>query len=181
MGVYMQSASKKRIISGAVVGLIIVLLVVGLVLAGHHKQKAKPNSGQFVDSFSHQTVSNPSGKSPDRFGVQANTPVYLGFDKLLNYGLGYGQLAGLKSAFYKYSLSLPKPLNLISIDVDNINTQHDSHSANSPFDIIFRVQFDEKNIYQAKAEYSGLSDIRLYLSDPSGEQVFDSGVISPAE
>lgn len=174
----MQLQNRRRLL---IIGsLFVVLVLIGLVLviAGSPKTKNIPNGGQYVDPFSHETVSNPSGKAPDKYGTPANTPVYLGFDKLLDYGLGIDQLKSVQTAFYNYSQAQTTPIGQISIDVDHINTQHDSNNPNSLFDITFNVQFDEKNIYQSKVEYSGLDDVRLYLMDSkTGKIIYDSKVV----
>jgi hypothetical protein len=169
----MQSLNSKRrlVLFGAI---LLTLLVIGLILS--FASPSKPNTpGQHIDPFSHETVSNPPGKAPDKFGIPTDTPVYLGFDKLLNYGLGFGQLKNVQTAFYRYSHSLPKPIGQISVDVDHISTQHDPTNPSSPFDISFKVQFDENKVYQAKVEYTGLNDVRLFITDPSSNKIiYDS-------
>ena len=173
----MQLQNRRRLA-------IVVLILFGLVLAvsifaifssGKTSKKLPP--GQYVDSFSHKTVSNPPGIAPEKYGTSPNTPVYLGFDELLNYGLGFDQLKNVEAYFHEYSQAQAEPIGQISVDVDNISTQHDPSNPDSPFDILFRVQFDQASIYQAKVEYFGLNDVRLYLIDPSSSKViYDSQI-----
>lgn len=174
----MQLQNKRRLI---VIGsFFVVLVIIGLVLVIGNSTKTNDitNGGQHVDPFSHETVSNPSGKAKDQYGTPSDTPVYLGFDKLLDYGLGSDQLKNVETAFYTYSQAQTTQIGQVSIDVDHISTQHDPNNPNSLFDINFNVQFDEKNIYKAKVEYSGLDDVRLYLTDSkTGKIIYDSKVI----
>lgn len=175
----MQSPNRRRIFLA--LGLLIILIIIGLILVLPSKKrgaKSPGDAGQYVDPLSHQIVSNPPGKAPDVYGQPKNLPLYLGFDSLLDYGLTVGQLDNLKVAFYRYSQTLPRPLSQISVDVNHITTQHDPTDPNSLFTILFKVQFDQRSNYQAKAEYSGLDDIRLHLIDPmNSKTLYDSQVL----
>ncbi|HET9850419.1 MAG TPA: hypothetical protein VFP35_02230 [Candidatus Saccharimonadales bacterium] len=159
--------------------LLILLIVIAALLAFRNQPKVpgKNSLSQHVDTFSGETVSNPKGVAPEKYGVSPNTPVYLGFDKLLNYGLTDIQLNLVKLAFYKYSQSLAKPLGQISVGANTITTQHDPTNPNSNFNILFKVQFDEKAIYQANVEYAGLNDARLIITTQSGNKEYDSGTL----
>jgi hypothetical protein len=173
----MQSQNRKRLLIFA--GFYSLLLVIALIFIINHRSNKNPgDSGQYKDPLSHQTVSNPTGKKPDTVGVPPVSPLYLGIDKLLDYGLTFTQLTELKQAFYKYSRSLSQPLEEISIDVGNITAQHDPTVHNSPFLLLFKVKLDRKTDLQAKVLYNGVSDLRLYLTRLSdGTTVYDSGVV----
>ena len=169
----MPSQNNRRLI--LILGFFAVLLIVGIIFAFKPTHPNPHTQGQHVDPLSHETVSSPAGKAPDKYGVPNNTPLYLGFDKLLDYGLSTDQLDNVQTAFYRYSQSLPKPIGQISVDVDHITAQSDSSNPNTPFDVLFKVQLDGKSVYQAKAEYFGLDDIRLYLTDQNTKAViYDS-------
>jgi hypothetical protein len=175
MGASMRLVNRK-VLAFAVITL---LIVSGLWLGFSHKKNGSQSgqSSTYTDPFSHETVSNPSGKAPDRYGTPANQPLFLGFDKLLTYGITFDQLNETKQAFYRYSTKQTPPIKQISIDVDHITTQHDQNVHNSPFVILFNVQFNRKTVNQAKLSYQGLSDIQLTLSK-DGKPVYDSGVIT---
>jgi hypothetical protein len=157
------------------------LVFLGVWLAAHQNRPNKSGfSGTYDDPYSHQTVSNPAGKTPDTYGASKNQPVYLGFDKLLNYGIDLDQLNSVKLAFYNYSNSLPSPLKEISIDVDHITSRTDLNK-NPSFTIDFTVKFDRANDYKVQAGYNGLEDMRVYIKEISGKQVYDSGPLGQQE
>ena len=158
----------------------VLVIIAGMVLIAQHNSKT-PNAGsagEHVDQFSHEVVSNPPGKTPDTYGSEPNTPLYLGFDKLMNNGLSLDQMKNVEQAFYKYSLSLSKPLKQVSVGADDIKTSHDPSDPNSPFVILFNVQFDGKDIYPAKVQYIGLDDVRLFImSADNSKVIYDSQVL----
>jgi len=176
----MRFINKK----GFVVIAILILIIAGFYAfysSKHDKNGSNGiNTGTYYDPYSHETISNPAGKTPDTYGVPQNKPVYLGFDKLLNYGIELSQLNDIELAFYNYSNSLSTPLKEISVDVNSINSAVNQNSS-TPFTINFTVVFDGKSKYQAKAQYSGLKDMHLFIMDPSNKTVYDSGVLGNQE
>jgi hypothetical protein len=160
-----------------VVAFLLIALIAGGILLLLNQPKKIGTDDRKIDKFSHEIISDPSGKSSEQYGGLANAPVYLGFDKLLDLGITSAQLDNLKKAFYKYSISQPQPIKYIGIDVDNITSQYDQNDPNALYYIFFNVQFNQKDIYKAKAQYSSLTDIRLFLTNNSGEDIYDSQVI----
>ena len=161
----MQSQSKR--------GLMILVFFLGMIFIGGlvviltiHKNK-KPASTEHIDPFSHQTVSSPAGKEPDKYGVPAGEPVYYGLDKLLAYGLSQNHISYFKAAFLKYSQSQSNSISQVSIDVDHISTSHDNTKSGAPFIVTFKVQLNEKDTKQVRLEYVGLEDLKLFLINPS--------------
>lgn len=160
-------------------GAFLLILVLALFLILHQPKSGtnRPNSTS-VDPFSHETISSPKGKTPETYGTNATLPLYLGFDKLIDRGMTFRQVGNLKYAFYNYSQAENLKTKRISIDVDHITTQH----TGSQFLILFNVQFNQKNVYRVKVDYSGLTAIRLYLlGTKSGDLVYDSGLVDPQE
>jgi hypothetical protein len=169
------SNNKKLIIIASIFTALIVLVLI--LFGGSKKQANKPTSG-YYDSFSHQTISNPPGETPETGGANSNNPIFLGIDKFLNYGVTSDQLNNIKFAFYGYSKSLPSPIKEISIDVDHISTQNIVSGDSSQYLVNFNVKFDREKVYQAKLDCSGISSVRLYLINSSTKKViFDSQII----
>jgi len=177
----MRLLNKRKVIFLAVC----LILTAGLYLGFFRPESKQPvgdgSTGLYVDPLSHETVSSPIGKAPDIYGSTANLPLYLGFSKLYDHGISDQQLSGLKTAFYNYSQKQATPIKEISIDVDHITSQYNPASNDTHFYILFNGTFDRKTAYKAKAQYSGLNDIRLLLTDSSGKATFDSGVITAGE
>lgn len=169
----MQSATnKKPLIIAAIITVLILGLAIYFAFRPGHKSSSSDN--RYTDKFSHEVVSSPTGKQPDTYGRPGNTPLYLGFDKLLNFGLTSDQLTLLKNAFYSFSSKQSAPFKQISIGVDNINSGHDDSNPSSPFYIKFNFQVDQKKIYAATAQHAGLDDVRLLVYD-GAKSVYDSG------
>ena len=160
--------------SALIVGAIFVVwLIVALLSINSASKPQVDNPGVYYDSWSHQTVSNPSGKSPDIYGSGGGGPIYLGIDSLVSHGLTSDQLASLKLAINTYSKSKNSSIKEVSFDIDHITSQHTP----SQFLMFFRIKFNRKDIYNAKLDYSDLSAINLDLSDSSGKVVYSSGSV----
>ena len=175
----MQLRSRRQLVVLACVAVLVVTGALILLMFNKNPQLKSRSSDRYTDPLSHQTVSNPQGKTPDIYGSNSDTPVYLGFDKLIDHGLSFDQLNNIKTAFYSYSKKQGQPFKEISVDVDHISLEHDPKVHNSPLLMLFDVQFDRKEILKAKIDYSKLSSVRLYLINPANDQVvYDSQVIN---
>ena len=177
----MQSANNRRPLLIASLVVFIILVIVGLGLAlflGHSTKKAAGPGGEYTDPLSHEVVSNPSGKTPETYGTNAKTPLFLGFDKLIGAGLSLDQLRNVETAFDNYSASLPKPISQISLDVDHITTDNNATDPNAAFEMHLEVQFDQKTFYQIKIQYYTLNDIELFILDNSTSKlIYDSQIL----
>jgi flagellar basal body-associated protein FliL len=171
----MQSRNKQLVWIAIVLFFLALAAALFLIFApDHSKQSASTTQ---VDPLSHETVSSPTGKQPDIYGQPKNTPLYLGFAKFSDYGLGTDQVDNLKLAFYRYSQTLNAPIARVSIDVDSIVAGHNSADPNSPFSLQFNVQFDSKDTHKARVEYTGINDVRLHILSGTGKDIFDSQYI----
>jgi hypothetical protein len=175
----MKTLSKSQKIAIAVI--VSFLFLIGIALFATNRAGQNNKTGEYLDPYSHQTVSNPPGKGPDTYGTQSDTPVYLGIEKLLDHGLSFDQLDNLKYAFYRYSLSRPNHIHEVSLDVDHITTKYNSSDPNAHYFIFFNVRFDRKNTYKAQVEYTGLNDVRLYLIDVRTNKVLYDSLVIGAE
>jgi hypothetical protein len=175
----MRLANRKLL----VISILVLILIIAAIAEIHEPAKNVPNgeTGQYMDPLSHETVSSPTGKTPDTYGQNANSLLYLGFDKLLNHGLTFKQLNNLKSAFGNYSSKQSPQIKEVTIDVDHITSQYNPSSGDDNFYILFSGLFDRKTAYRAKIQYSNITDIRLFLLDVAGNQLFDSGVVKSGE
>jgi hypothetical protein len=152
----------------------IAILVVALgFLLRSPKTAQTPKTTTYTDPYSHETITDVQGKTPDTYGSDAASPIYLGFDKLVGQGMTYDQIGNLKIALDNYSKTIQPPIKEVSLDVDHIKAQRD----NGTFYLILNLVFDRQKVYMAKVDYTGLNTIHLYLSD-AGKQVFDSGLVN---
>lgn len=158
--------------------LIIAVLLVAL-LALFVLSKVRQDTGQYEDPLSQQTISDPPGKTPDTYGTNKDNPVYLGFDKLLDYGLTLDQLNNLKAAFYLYSRQQSSPLKEVSMDISSLNTGYTTIANHDRlYYVTYKVKLDRTKDFIAKVEYSGLSAVRLYLLNQGDQSVvYDSQIV----
>ena len=167
--------TKIAIVS--IAGIAIVLIII-VLLNGHGSNNGSQNPSTYTDPYSHQTVSNDTGKGPDTYGTQKGTPVYLGFDAFLDKGLTLDQVKDLQAAFLNYSQKTGG-IKEVSIHVDGIKQSgYDPNNPSPVSYVTFDVTLDRKTTLHAKAQYEDISSIQLFLYNGS-QQVFDSGVISP--
>lgn len=172
----MQYQNRRRLLFLIATAFLILLIIVIFLVS--RSSKPDVNNGVYHDPLSHETVTDTPGKSPESTGSTVDYPVFLGFDKLIDYGLTNTQLQELNQAFYNYSHKLPKPVEEVSIDVDHITSQHDPKVHKSPFVLLFKVRFDRKNDYNAKVSYTDIESLRLQLSTvDTNKTIYNSGVI----
>lgn len=93
---------------------------------------------------------------------------FIGMDELVNQSASLYQVQAVKSAFAKFAP------NARTVNVDEDSVSMESESSGLVF--LFRVSVDTRS-YQARMVASGLKEVRLYLTNSSGQQVFDSGTI----
>ncbi len=175
-----QSTARRRIIIITVA--LFVVLGFGLWLLGQRKSNTTNTSGgQYYDSRSGETISNPPGKAPEAYGTVPNQPIYPGFDKLLDIGISQYQLKALKTALYQYSQKTKQNISEFSLDVSNLTIKPNG----SKRTLLFNVQFDRGTIRNMKMDYFNLTVVQLYVLNDQGRVVYNSGVVdgnpSPGE
>jgi hypothetical protein len=170
---------NRWVIFGGGLALVAVVVIVAVVLS-LRSQPQYPADNTYVDPASHETISDPHGKSPDVNGSAPDQPIFLGLSKLTERGVSQFQINDLKEAFYRYKKASNKPVKEVSIYVDTVQViPFDPHTATEPVTTVkFDVLIDRKDRLNAKMTYDTTSAMRLVLSDPnSHNQVYDSGVI----
>lgn len=157
--------NRRRII--IVMGIIALLFFVAVViLFSPRKSPTKTTSNSNTTGSTSSTTTNSSLSEPD----------YQGTDQLLSRGFSTDELSGLKFALYKYSAHVNKTFKQISFG--EATHLHDATRTDMMDSLVFNVTFDNATTLKAKVAYStGDTPIQLTLSDTSGNQVFDSGVV----
>jgi hypothetical protein len=172
--------TKSRILAIAIISVFILVVISGLLLSSSSKKGGfNPNSGEYYDKNSGETVSNPPGKGPDTYGTASGAPIYLGVSSLLDSGLTYDQLTKVKYAFSNYFTQNKKTVHEVSVNVNSITHGPRRKFSSDPYSDLFNVTFDRKDTYKVRIEYTGLDDVRLYLYNQKTDvQVYDSGVLN---
>lgn len=155
------------------IGAAAILLAILISVAFWASNSQKP--GEYFDRGSGETVYDPEGRTPEKFGQDENQPLILGISKLLDYGLTKYQLEALATAFTNYSES-KQQLGEVSIQVATIAAQ--PRDPNSEKDTLkFDAVFDRKDTYLVTLDYFDLTAVRLIISAADGKEIYNSGVI----
>lgn len=141
--------------------------------------KTTPDSNEYYDQGSGETVSDPAGRTPENFAGNAEGPIYLGFSKLLDKGLTKYQLDAVKYAFEQYGKASNQKIEEVSLTVSSLTTER--HNENDPIPkdkVFFDVTINRKQTFKTRVDYFDITSVQLYLSDTkTGAVVFDSKVI----
>lgn len=174
-----QRKQQRLIIASvlAVAGIVIILIFT----LGHKNSSPGSSSGLHKTTTSYDANSGETTRTiqgENNSGVASNYPTFLGESALLNRGLTTDQLTNMQTAFLHYSVLSKLNFKQVSISVNNIQTSTINPDTNPIQVMNFPVVFDNKTTAYATLQYSGLSNTELILKDKSGQQLYDSGVIT---
>lgn len=177
--------SQNNILSGIVSTrkkqiLVILSIVVFafLIFLTFRTQNNKKQGEEYYDEGSGETIYNPKDRAPESYGAQSDRPIYLGFSKLLDYGISKFQLDSTKEAFYMYSKTNNNNLKEVSIFIDTIKiSSRNRESPDLKQTASFEVKFNRVTTVKATLSYFDLRSIQLILQDSAGTQLFDSGIV----
>lgn len=170
-----RQRNRKLVI---VIFAVVLILLMGLVFWLTKPQKtteSKTGESQvYNDPVSHQKIVTRTGAAPETNGQTSTGPVFVGFEKLLDYGVTVQQLDALKAYFGDYAPFVNKSPE-ISLAVDDIQAGQDMSDPQQRFFIRSHVVVDRKTTYVIKFYYQGLSSVELHIYDAGGSnQLFDS-------
>lgn len=153
------------------IAICIFLLIAALLFTLFGRKKPAGSYGEYYDPASKETISNPKGKTPENNGNSQldKQPIYLGFGKLLEFGVSEEQLRVTKEALSRYSPQAKE----ISVYIDSVNTVQVERGERPT--ISFDLLIDRTTKAEAKLEYFDSTSIRLKVSDRTRTQPFDSG------
>lgn len=173
----LPGGGSRRKVLLILAGVILVGSLIALAVSGSYKRKSTEGSGEYFDTISGETVSDPAGKSPELFAGDTQ-PVYLGFVKLLDAGITKFQLDAIKYGFTKFSEGREEKIKEVSVDIKTIKRQAINLDSNEPSRVSFDVVINRKERFQATIEYTSIRSANLILNFDAKE-VFKSGVIDP--
>jgi hypothetical protein len=125
-------------------------------------------------------TSATSGQASQQEAPSVTEPSFIGFDVFLDYGLTSFQETNVRLAVEKYIASINTPIRTATV-TNATPEPHDSLSTSTTDSIDFKLTLNSKTTLSAKLEYSDLYNVRLFLNDTSGVQVFDSQIIDYRE
>lgn len=170
-----RQRNPKRTVIIFVVALILLMGLMAWLTRPHKTATIKTGESQvYNDPVSHQKIVTRNGAAPETNGQTSTGPVFVGFEKLLDYGVTVQQLDALKTYFSDYTPFINKSPE-ISLAVDDIQAGQDMSDPQQRFFIHSHVVVDRKTTYEIKFYYQGLSSVELHIYDASGNtQLFDS-------
>lgn len=177
----MDLSNRKKLI----IIIVLVVVIIGIIFLGNRNNGSKTNDitsgqGQYYDSNSGETVSNPSGKTADNYGAVADAPIFLGDGKILDYGITLDEVKDMQYSVYQYFKSKGQKVSEVSVVAKSISAvPHDPNSANTYDTINFDIVVDRKTKYKVKMNYFDLVSIQLFIYDEKGgTQLYDSGTVT---
>lgn len=179
----MTTPNKRRLLAvGAVVAVIVIIVGIALLTGGKKEDKGgitTLDNGTKYDPSSGETYSDPKGKTPENYGEVKGAPLYLGTSSLLDYGVSSTQLDDLKYGIFQYFQTNNLKVAQVSVVVDTVAPVDRDPESDITYDTInFNIMVDNKTTYKVKVNYFDLDSAQVYISNLSGTQLYDSGVIT---
>lgn len=175
-----QRPNKKRILIIGIATAAVVAASIFVLLQPKEKKDDSRTTGPttvYHDPTSGEDIVNQQGKTPEQTLTSPTTPLYAGFDKLLNSGMTLTQVQTLYAAFesYKPFASNKVQISLAADDIQPVRPQ-DSDPLYR-WSIKSHVVVNRTTTYKVQIYYWGIDNVQLLLGDQNGTQIFDSGPI----
>lgn len=165
---------KSRILIGFVIVVLGLAIIYLFDKDKNENQISSNDMGSYYDPYSGETVSDPEGKSPEDYG-ETNKMVLLGMGGLLDHGLTQDQLGAYRVALDQYSAKNNNYVKEASIVVNTIERFDEATTTSIKNGLKFDLVINRESRLQARLEYTGLSALKLYLTDPINDQlIFES-------
>jgi|GEM_PF-1265012 len=166
----MMTNKKQLYLIGAFVifGIISAIITIGIYnltqSSGSSSSVAKdPKMNEYTDPASGDTILSPEGKAPDKYGVNPDAPIYVGFSELVSRGLSPDQVASIKAALLDYVVQVKETgkITEVSLKASSITHAVDTTSGDSYYD--FQLLVNRKDTYFAHVVNPDIATIRLTL------------------
>jgi hypothetical protein len=171
----MEASQKNRILIVVIVASFVIIFIVGVFFALTNKSGDDASKSEYYDSNSKETISNPKGKTPEKYGGAGSQPIFLGLSALTKAGVSKYQLDATKQAYLTYTKLTKESEKEISISVDSVVHKESVTVGDKTREVIeFGTIFDRAKKYKTRLEYFDLTAIQLYLYNSEGKLVYDS-------
>lgn len=180
----MIDKKKILILGGIFAGFIVVISIIVVLItvfnnSSDNTQKVEDDSleSRYVDPYSGETVYTQDSRTPEAFG-DTNTITYLGFTKLIDYGLSTVQQQSIKNSISDFSSHGDVKISEVTIDPATLTQtiDQDTGQKNITFEIV--VNRDENKRYTLRNTYSSFSDmftkITAGTAESNGQVIYDS-------
>ncbi len=168
-----QHAKRTNRIIIAVFVIVSILIAGGMYWAFNQEQKAPAEDSlrqtTEVDPTTGEVLTTTEGKTPERYGEMANTPVLLGFQELLTKGAAFDDVDSSKKLVSDYIATNDyKDNSKVSLDPKTLKQSNDEGIATYTFDLVVN---DEQRL-AVKIVSNMIGNLTLTISDKSGNQLY---------
>lgn len=136
------------IIIGFILLSALIVGVIALITSNNSSQSDQPAQTETTDPSSGDTVQDTEGKTPEKFGVNPNQPIYLGFSELLDRGMELEEVDNAKAFLNDYvnkQLQEGKPkIEQISIVADSVEHVIKSAEHEETFSMVLTMSNDQQ-------------------------------------
>lgn len=168
--------SSKRIVIVAVIAF--VVLGIALLFYVGRRNSSPEGTGEYYDPASGETISNPTGRSPEKFNQASEQPVYLGFSRLVDIGLSQFQVDVIKQIFLSYSSQRKDKINELSIYKDSVS-RVSFDPADEIRSVLFDISINRGERYSVTMQYTTLRNAKIIIYEGKNK-IFESGFVDYA-
>lgn len=146
-----------------------VMIVAGFIIFLVAPKSSKPIAQQslrYDQSSGESVVENSPLKQSAHNSNLPDQPTYLGFSKLIDYGLSSAQLTQIKTALYNYSQKQSTKFTEISLVIDSVR-QPDPAPGSRVSSYEFNIKVNRSDDYFMRIEFTDTSSctVTIYKAD----------------
>ncbi|MFO0920762.1 MAG: hypothetical protein U0451_03765 [Candidatus Saccharimonadales bacterium] len=157
-----------------VISVFVLLTIFIILIIITRTRKDSQNTNEYFDPGSGETISDPLNKTPETFNSDPDQPVFLGFSKLIDYGVTQHQIEGFKNILSMYSKANGSSIREASISVDTIKYDNNSDDPDSLIHFAtFDMTINRTDKYTAKLTLNGINVVQLNLTK-DGKVIYQS-------
>lgn len=165
----MQNEKKTQLYVIIVFGVLSLIIfgVVALFYQINNPNTGQPAMNEYTDPGSGNTIVSPEGKTPEKYGVNPDAPIYIGFSKLLDIGISFDQVNSIKSALGDYAFTVKDSAKITEISLTSDSITH-TPNPTGPDTYLFRITMNRKDEYRVIVSAPDISSIELSLYTKDG-------------
>lgn len=171
-----MNAKQQRLL--IILGFVILsLMIIGIMVlifnASQSPSSTEPNQNEFVDPATGETILSPDGKSPETYGTNPDTPIFVGFSNLLQFGVRQTVVENTKSFLNDYANERvtrnEERITEVSIVVDSIQHTIDNSANTSSY--TFDIVINRSENYSVKLITQGVRSMTTDLITTAGTSI----------
>lgn len=169
---------KKKLAIAIGVFIAISVIAISFTLISRQASQTKSKAGntnsqtQYTDPVSGEVVSNPSGKAPEAVSGY-NGVTFLGFDRLIDYGISSDQLTSIKGYLENYKdVATGNKITQISLDATSLKQSINADSGTKL--VTVRIVVNKSIEQTLELSYQGIEDMTVTVYDKDHVKIYSS-------